>query len=107
MLKLPTLVGATVAAVLPTLATAHDAPVGWHYDSWCCSGRDCHPIPQDEVQITPDGYLVTIPAESPAEALQKLFGYDQVRMSGDGQYHACIVPGSSDFRCLYVPPMGF
>ena len=107
MLKLPTLAGSAVVALLPALAVAHSAPVGWHYDSWCCSGRDCAPIPQEEVHVTPDGYLVTIPASSTSARLEKLFRYDEVRMSGDGQYHACVVPGSGDFRCLYVPPMGF
>jgi hypothetical protein len=105
--KLPVLALAGLVAVLPSLALPHSALQGWHYDPWCCSGRDCHPIPNDEVRITPGGYLVTIPAESTSERLQKLFPYDKVRMSGDGQYHACIVPGSDDFRCLYVPPMGF
>ena len=36
-----------------------------------------------------------------------LFPYDEVRFSGDGEYHACILPGTQEFRCLYVPPMGF
>ena len=107
MPKLPTLAGAALAAALPSLAEAHGAPAGWHYDPWCCSGRDCHPIPQDEVRVTPEGYLVTIPAASPAERIEKLFHYDEVRKSGDGRYHACILPGSGQFRCLYVPPMGF
>jgi hypothetical protein len=107
MPKLLTLAGAALAALTPSLGLAHSAPAGWHYDAWCCSGRDCAPIPEDEVRITPEGYLVTIPAESTRDRLQKLFPYDKVRMSGDGQYHACILPGSGDFRCLYVPPMGY
>ena len=63
--------------------------------------------PDDEVRVTPDGYLVTIPAKSPSQLLEKLFHYDEVRTSGDGQYHACILPGSGVFRCLYVPPMAY
>ena len=66
MLKLPTLAGSAVVALLPALAVAHSAPVGWHYDSWCCSGRDCAPIPQEEVHVT---YLVGRAADlTPMEA---------------------------------------
>ena len=78
------------------LADAHSAPTGWAYDSWCCGGQDCQPIPEEQVHVTPDGYLVTIPNGSHMTAhgdISHLFHYDEVRFSGDGEYHACIIPG--------------
>jgi hypothetical protein len=53
---------------------------------------------------------VTIPNGSHLAAhgdVRQLFHYDEVRFSGDGEYHACILPRSQEFRCLYVPRMGF
>jgi hypothetical protein len=104
--KLFLLAGLAIAA-FPAAAFAHNAPDGWAYDPRCCGGHDCHPIPADEVRVTPDGYLVTIPASDTAAALRRLFHYHEVLESGDGQYHACIIPGSGEFRCFYVPPLGF
>jgi hypothetical protein len=104
------LVGSTAGLLLAAAAVPawdHAAPVGWSYDAWCCGGQDCHPIPREEVRVTPEGYLVTIPQDGDARDLSRLFRYDEVRESGDGQYHACIIPGSRQFRCFYVPPMGF
>ena len=105
----------SIAAILliflpPLEARAHSAPSGWAYDSWCCGGQDCQPIPEDQVRVTPEGYLVTIPNGSHVTAhrdIRHLFHYDEVRFSGDGEYHACILPRSQEFRCLYVPRMGF
>lgn len=87
-------------------ASAHMAPAGWMYDSYCCGGQDCQPIPPENVRITPDGYVVSIPRGEHVTAQRdhrKLFHYDQVRKSGDSEYHGCILPGSQEFRCLYVP----
>jgi hypothetical protein len=99
-----------LASVPPPAAEAHSAPSGWAYDSWCCGGHDCEPIPEDQVRVTPEGYVVTIPNGSHVTAhgdVRQLFHYDEVRFSGDGEYHACILPRSQEFRCLYVPRMGF
>ena len=95
--------------LLPSLAGAHDAPSGWRYDNYCCGGQDCEPIPDEWVEITPEGYRVTIPNGGHKTARRdhvKTFGYDEVRESQDEHYHACILPNSQDFRCLYVPPFG-
>jgi hypothetical protein len=100
---LPILALATLA---PSAAPGHVAPAGWPYDGWCCGGRDCQPIAQEMVTITPDGFLVSIPEGghmTAQHAISKLFGYDEVRQSGDQNYHACILPGTQEFRCLYVP----
>ena len=104
------LAGLLLATGAPVAAEAHAAPSGFVYDFWCCGGRDCQPIPAEQVRITPDGYVVTIPNGTHVTAHRDhshLFHYDEVRFSGDGEYHACILPGTQEFRCLYVPPMGF
>jgi hypothetical protein len=88
---------------------AHMAPSGWSYDPWCCGGHDCQPIPADRVRITAEGFLVTIRAGEHMTARrdhERLFTFDEVRESGDMNYHACILPRTQEFRCLYVPPFG-
>jgi hypothetical protein len=105
--RLPAL---ALAAALPLGAAAHQAPTGWSYDAWCCGGLDCQPIPSEQVDVTEEGFVVTIPAESHANAShdqRRLFRYDEVRHSGDQNYHACIIPYSQEFRCLYVPSFGY
>jgi hypothetical protein len=67
-------------------------------------------IPSGSVQVTERGFAVTLPPGAhfaAPDGLRKLFGYDEVRRSGDQDYHACIVPFSEEFRCLYVPPLGY
>ena len=95
-------------ALAPT-ASAHMAAKGWMYDNYCCGGNDCQPIPTENVQITPDGYVVSIPNGQHVTAFRdhrKLFRYDEVRKSGDSEFHGCILPNSQEFRCLYVPEFG-
>ncbi|MBA3324589.1 MAG: hypothetical protein H0T41_04750 [Rhodobacteraceae bacterium] len=102
----PLLALVAFAAALPGGAGAHMARSGWSYDSWCCGGQDCQPIASVNVSVTDAGYLVSIPEGGHGAAPgvhQKLFGYDEVQRSGDGEYHACILPNSNEFRCLYVP----
>jgi PAS domain-containing protein len=94
----------------PAWAAAHQAPSGWSYDNWCCGGQDCQPIPAENVSVTRDGFLVSIPEGShmtARRAMTKLFGYDEVQESGDGEYHACVLPTSQEFRCLYAPRLGY
>jgi hypothetical protein len=90
------------------LASAPASGHGW-YDPFCCSGRDCAPIPFSAVTITEDGYLVTlgpgdhIMVRSPVEHLAP---YGEVRESRDDSFHACLFPDQSVLRCLYAPPFG-
>jgi hypothetical protein len=91
-------------------AAAHEAAPGWSYDPWCCGGQDCQPISPDNVSITKDGFLVTLSEGEHMTARrdhERLFGFDDVRESRDQNYHACILPRTQEFRCLYVPPFGF
>lgn len=90
-------------------ATAHNAPSGWSYDAYCCGGNDCQPIRVDNVEITADGFMVSIPNGGHATARRdhrRLFRYDEVRPSADEHFHACILPNTQEFRCLYVPEFG-
>jgi hypothetical protein len=98
------------AAATPLPALAHLAPAGWRYDSWCCGGRDCQPIPAENVRVTADGFEVSIPEGShitAREPMTKLFAYDEVQESGDEHFHACVLPQSQEFRCLYAPRFGY
>jgi hypothetical protein len=103
---------ASIPALILSVAAAHahDAPTGWSYDPWCCGGHDCQPISSEYVEITENGFLVTLPEGSHITARrdhERLFGYDDVRHSEDMEFHACILPRTQEFRCLYVPPFGF
>lgn len=96
-------------AAVPAMAAAHDAPAGRSHDSWCCGGQDCQPIPAENVSLTGDGFLVSIPEGGHATArgpMTKLFAHDEVQDSGDENYHACVLPTSQEFRCLYAPRLG-
>lgn len=100
---------AAASAFWASAASAHEAASGWKYDNYCCGGNDCQPIPIDDVKITPEGYEVSIPQGGHITAKRdhkKLFRYGEVRESQDDKFHACILPNSQEFRCLYVPPFG-
>lgn len=91
-------------------ARAHDAPQGWSYSAYCCSGRDCAEAHDGAVIITRDGYAVVIqPGEHPMvtqRVFKALVPFDapNIYPSPDGRFHVCIVSGA--VRCLYAPPMG-
>lgn len=87
-----------VLVAVIVLSTVNVAwPHGW-YDSWCCSDHDCHPAPNAQVEMTPDGYKVT-PEPGGNTYLIPLSGR---RDSQDGDYHVCIT-SYGEPRCLYVP----
>lgn len=101
-------------------------PVAAHswYDVDCCSAKDCAPIAATSVQITGDGYTVTLqPGDHPLaiKPLTAFFphGDESLRPSMDGDWHACVIPKSNPgewytpgpqseeyIRCLYVPGAG-
>jgi len=91
-------IGATFSAL------AH----GW-YDPVCCSGRDCAPVPFDSVEITEDGYRVTL---HPGDHLMvrssvvHVVAYGDVLESKDDGFHACLFPDQNVMRCFYAPPFG-
>jgi len=110
-----------VALAALSYAIAHEAPSGWQYPTWCCNKRDCAKIPARAVKagrfgyevvlepgdhpMAPDGYAFVVPytaTDGPRA---------QLRISQDGDYHACILPvrgtrTEPDPRCLFAPPPG-
>ncbi len=108
-------------ASLPWLAGAA-WPHEW-YPIRCCSLRDCAPIDQTSVQITPEGYLVTLEAgDHPfvtehSVTLWRFEDADQTnnypvgqgareaQRSQDSDYHICIVPGGRAL-CFFAPDTG-
>ena len=80
-------------------AHGHSAPSGWEYPTDCCSGRDCFPIPEAELEATPVGWRVRATGET-------LDYHDRnVRPSGDGRFHRCSQDGKPEGRtlCLFIP----
>jgi hypothetical protein len=110
---------ATLAAL--SYAIAHEAPSGWTYPTWCCNKRDCAQIPARAVKAGRFGYeVVLLPGDHPMvpDGLAFIVPYTategpraQLRVSQDGDYHACILPvrGSRtepEPRCFFAPPPG-
>lgn len=101
-------------ALLPSIATAHDAPTGWDYEAFCCNGNshtgDCQMIPASSVQVTKGGYRVTIgPGSHRLATKPHTFDFPQskARQSQDGEYHLCLFPDEDTPRCFYAPDIGF
>ena len=91
---------AFVAAVFATPAQTHQAVSGWAYPIECCSNRDCQMIDAEQIVESPRGYRV----EPSGEILN--YADPRVKMSPDGAYHWCAIPGSPRTICLFVPPQG-
>jgi hypothetical protein len=102
-------------------AEAHEAPSGWTYPTWCCNTRDCARIPARTVRAGRFGYEVVLePGDHPMvpDGLAFLVPYTategsraQLRISQDGDYHACILPvrgnrTEPEPRCFFAPPPG-
>lgn len=96
-------------ALLTGTAAAHQAPSGMEYDPWCCSGKDCAPIPARDVRTAPEGFVVTLqPGDHPmvTEPQRFVVPYGQEKPSTDGGYHICLYPTQDALRCFYAPGMG-
>lgn len=100
-----------VAFLLSRPAHGHTAPAGWSYDPACCSTQDCAPIRVDLVEITAEGYRVTVrPGDHPLVNVPTIYVFPfndkRVRFSGDQHYHLCIGLYSKAGLCLYIPGTG-
>ncbi len=87
------MVAALVALLLATGAHAHS----W-YDGRCCSGRDCHPVPCEDLSQGPDGSVTYRPTGV------HVFR-ENVLPSKDAQCHLCTSkPGRNEGYgyCAYV-----
>jgi hypothetical protein len=88
-------------AAAVAVATKHARAHEW-YPPQCCSGNDCRPIRQDDVELRPDGFFVKESGE--------LIPYGDVRIrktppEGGASFHRCSVGGKAEGAtlCLYIP----
>lgn len=91
------------------LTQAHEAMSGWQYPADCCSDRDCHEYPAENVEIRGDGFLLKSGLYIPRT---------KARVSPDGHYHICEYPSSGamistydqasgqSLPCFWYPPQG-
>jgi hypothetical protein len=90
---------ALIIAVLIGLA----APAGAHdwYPRDCCSGFDCFPIADNEVEPIANGFRIRLSGQTVTGS--------QVRRSEDGRFHLCTKGGepAGEPLCLFEPPKGF
>lgn len=105
-LKLPLMALLLVLAALLNLTRCAGAH-SW-YDSVCCSGQDCRPVPAKDVRENPDGSWAYTPAGV-------TFSPKQVKHSQDQSIHVCYYCSFNDIsgekfcapRCIYLPdPIG-
>lgn len=101
---------AITAAFVAGSASAHNAPMGWRYDGFCCNGDghngDCQQIPTQSVKVVKGGYEITLnPGDHRLVTKPHTFFVDQrnVRDSGDDYFHACLYPTEDTMRCFYAP----
>ncbi len=90
---------AAFAYMMPLYALAHS-----FYDASCCNDRDCAPLAPEQVQVTPNGYVLPNGQTVP---------YGQERVSPDKDYHWCRYPGTqplvhpyNERVCFYAPSQG-
>jgi hypothetical protein len=74
------------------------------YEASCCNDRDCAPLPPEQVQVTPQGYVLPNGQTVP---------FGQERVSPDKDYHWCRYPGTqplvhpyNERVCFYAPSQG-
>lgn len=99
---------------LGLLLSSCSTPVLAHswYDPWCCNDKDCQGIPTEAVELTAQGYRVTLRPQDHGmlrgETAPHVYvvAYRDARVSPDGGYHACIYPDVETMRCFYAPPVG-
>lgn len=96
--------------LLSSTAFGHQAPTGWSYDGYCCSGTDCDQIPTEAVKIIEGGYQITLkPGDHPMVTRVHVFQVEQIktRQSKDEFYHVCLWPNEDTIRCVYAPVLGY
>lgn len=98
-----------ILAVGAMPALSHQAPAGWEYPFYCCSGADCAPIEARTVRESRGGFIVTVVPGShpmwPTERRQPLvieIPYDKAKQSQDGHFHLCI-NDAGDLLCFFAP----
>lgn len=98
----PVIITAVLLWMFVTAADAHDAPLGWTYDYFCCSSADCREVKTKAVKEDGTGFTITATGEFIAR------DDPRIHRSKDEFFHWCSVAGLDDSRsiCLYVPDKG-
>jgi hypothetical protein len=115
--------GAAAALFLMPIerALAHKAPSGWNYAMDCCSNQDCSELPSEAVQITDNGFVVTVTPDmnkqiKATRTYTIAYTATGLRESPDGKYHICLRPEYANNAgeifgggviCFYIPPQGY
>lgn len=105
---------AWLSLALALMAGAPETRAHEWFDPWCCNGRDCQPIPDSAVKITPQGYVITLnPGDHPALAKETAprtytvpYASARVSLDPEQRFYACIYPDPSSMRCFYAKPNG-
>jgi hypothetical protein len=76
---------------------------------WCCNSKDCQMVKAEHVQVTPQGYQVTVllSANLPNRPMQmevkRFIPHSEAAVSGDQDYWICLRPDGTQ-RCFFFPP---
>jgi hypothetical protein len=76
---------------------------------WCCNSKDCQMVKAEHVQVTPQGYQVTVllSANLPNRPMQmevkRFVPHSEAAVSGDQDYWICLRPDGTQ-RCFFFPP---
>lgn len=78
----------------------HRAESHSFYPSWCCSDKDCHPIPDEEMQMENGGWR-HIPSGA-------FIPFEKTLPSPDGRFHGCPTTHETPVRmkCFWAPGAG-
>lgn len=92
--------GGVALTLLALIAVSPPAKAHDWYPYQCCSGRDCRPVPDDEVRYTPAGWLIRSNGET--------IPFNKARFSPDGHFHVCSYGGLPEAKtiCLFAPGNG-
>lgn len=108
-MRVAVVIAALIAvAVSAFLLLALPARAHSFYSMSCCDERDCTPLPNGQVRIGRDGYLVPV-----GDRLELVpWGDRRIQLTPPEhslgvEYHLCLRPvANNPIRCLYVPHQG-
>ncbi len=89
-----------VVAVLAAAFACSPALSHSWYDPLCCHERDCEPLPDGSVTMTPTGYHVKYTGKM-GFSVDVIVPFEKAKPSRDDKFHGCAT--AERFLCLYVP----
>ena len=87
-----------IAAVLWLVLLASPAAAHSFYDKSCCADHDCHPVPCERITMVAGGFEYRA-----YDNATYFFTRDKLRVSPDGDCHACVHNESHSATCVYLP----